>query len=467
MGMRRFLFVLVLSVLAALPVPAMASFYDLLNAARANDLALARQLLAEGTEPNGGPSGFPDSYAPLMWAARHGNIELMRLLLEAGADTERRDFNGDRALLWAAQAGQAEAVALLLASGSPPVSPDDPYGMTPLHLASRGAWPETVRILIEAGAPLDALDQSDSTALYEAALSQDPETVRLLLAAGADPNIADSILGETPLHIAAVRQDAGIVRMLLEAGAAPAGWDGDGADPLHLAAFRGLPDNVAVLLAHGADPHALDSSGLTPLRSAIEGKRHEVWDNDAAALLLVPFDRDIEASFVAAAAAGLPRTAMLLLERGTDPNAPDVLAFAARLDQPALLYALIAAGADLDIHGVDALVSAAAAGRIAAAQRLLERGVPIDLAGNSEISPIRAAAEAGEIEMLRFLLTQGARPIAPESIRLAEFTPLELFALEQGERSAALDVTGMAIRERLADLRRRQLEARQILAAAK
>ena len=101
--MRRFL--LILGLLAA-ATPAEAGFYDLLNAARANDTAAARAELAAGTEPNGGPSGFPDSYTPLQWAAYHGNTELMALLLLAGADTERRDFNGDRPMLWAARGGR-------------------------------------------------------------------------------------------------------------------------------------------------------------------------------------------------------------------------------------------------------------------------------------------------------------------------------------------------------------------------
>jgi ankyrin repeat protein len=463
--MRRRLLLALLIGLAVVS-PAGASFYDLLNAARANDTALARELIAAGTEPNGGPSGYPDSYAPLMWAARHGNIELMRLLLAAGADTERRDFNGDRAMVWAASAGQAGSIALLIAAGSPVDAPDDPYQMSPLMLAARSGHPHAVRILIIARADLDARDHSGGTALYEAVLTQNPESVRLLLNAGADPDIADEILRETPLHLAAERQDGSIVRMLLAAGATPIGWDGDGSDPLHLAAFRGLPDNVAALLEGGADPRALDDYGLTPLMSAIEGKRHEVWDNDGAAALLVPFSTDVEAPFIAAAAAGLPQTAMLLLARGANPNTPGVLAFAAALEQPDLVDAMIAAGADLGTYGPDALVSAASSGRIAIAIRLLERGVPIDASGAHAISPVRAAAEAGQIPMLRFLLGRGALPVPPGDIRLAELTPIELFALEHGKRSAALDTTGLAIRERLADLRARQLLAHRMLIAA-
>jgi len=460
--MRRFL--LALSILIGVAHPASAGFHDLLDAARANDTALAMRLLSEGTEPNGGPSGFPDSYTPLMWAAHHGNTQLIYLLLKAGADTERRDFNGDRALLWAARAGQGSSMVLLLAAKSPANSADDPYGLSPLMLAARGGDASAVRILIAGGANPDALDQGGSTALHEAALTQDTATVRVLLEAGANPNIADTILRETPLHIAATRQSSEIVRLLLAAGAVPAGRDSDGNHPLHLAALRGLPDNVAALLADGADPHAVDDAGMTPLLAAIDGKRHEVWDNDGAAALLVPFTRDVDGPFAAATTAGLTQTAILLLHRGADPNTPSALAGAARLEAPTLLDALLAAGADVHTHGTDALVAAASAGRTVAAQRLLDRGVPLDGCGSSEIPPIQAAAEAGELDMLRFLLDRGAIPIDPQRIRLAAMV-VDVLDPEQPQR-AAIDWTLVEARRAWERLRERQLGARAILAAA-
>jgi ankyrin repeat protein len=468
--MRRLLLAVLLALVTA--SPAAAGFYDLLNAARANDTALARMLVEAGTEPNGGPSGFPDSYSPLQWAAQHGNIELMQLLLDAGADTERRDFNGDRPLQWAARAGQAGSIMLLVAAGSPVNSADDRYGVSPLHLAARSGYPAAVRILILAGADLDAADQSNGTALHEAALIQEPETVRLLLEAGADPDIAGDILQETALHIAAARQEASIVRLLLAAGATPIGWDSDGSDPLHIAAFRGLPDHVAALLEAGADPLALDDEGLTPLQSAIAGKRHEVWDNDAAALLLVPFAGDVTATFLAAAEAGLPETARALLARRADPNAvaadgTSALAHIVRiggLPGEIVLEVMFKFGVDLSRFGIEALAAAAEANNISAAGRLLEFGLPVD--GDANWSPLLVAAQAGSVEMVGFLLSRGATPVDPARVRLAELTPLELFALERGERSAALDTTGTAIRERLEALRTGQLAARALLAAA-
>src|SRR5204862_68386 len=162
---------------------------------------------------------------------------------------------------------------------------------------------------------------SNTTALAEAVLTQNLRSVYLLLDAGAAPNIADDILGDTPLHLAAERQNTGIVRLLLSADARPIDWNSDGSDPLHLAAFRGLPDNVEALLKGGADPRALDANGLTPLMAAIEGKRHEVWDNDGAAELLAEFAEDATAALLLAADAGLPWTARAFLALGADPNA--------------------------------------------------------------------------------------------------------------------------------------------------
>jgi ankyrin repeat protein len=467
--MRRLLVILGFLLAAA---PAQASFYDLLNAAWANDTALARSLIEAGTEPNGGPSGYPDSYSPLQWAAYHGNIEVVHLLLAAGADTERRDFNGDRPLLWAARGGQPESIRILVEAGSPANSADDPYGLSPLHLAARAASPEAIAALVTASADLDAVDQSNTTALAEAVLTQNLRSVYLLLDAGADPNIADDILGDTPLHLAAERQNTGIVRLLLSAGARPIGWNSDGSDPLHLAAFRGLPDNVEALLKGGADPRALDDKGLTPLMAAIEGKRHEVWDNDRSAELLVPFVDDITATFLAAADAGLPWTARSLLAVGADPNAvaadgTSALAMAARLDgipATALVEAMIKMGVDIHRFGPQSLLSAAQHDSLAIANRLLEFGIPID--GAADGPPVLAAAQAGSLAMVQFLLARGAEPVAPDRVELAKFTPLDLFVLAQGQQSRALDTTGMAIRQALEDLQVRQIAARKLLIAA-
>jgi len=441
-----------------------ARFHDLLDAARLNDMALARQLLAAGVDVDGAESGFPDSYSPLQWAARHGNVALIELLLRAGADTERRDFNGDRALLWAAGAGQAPAIAALVAGGSPAQSADDPYGQTPLMIAARGGWLDAARVLLEAGADPNARNRSGDTALHGAALSRNTALVELLLDAGADPNAVSDILHETPLHIAAAFDNAAVVRALLAARATAEIADGDGRTPLTIAAYRGLPENVAALLAAGANAARSDQTGTSAFAAAIAGRTHEWVDNDAAAALLAPVTPDATAAFADVVEAGMSRTALILIEAGADPDTPGALAGAARMDDPAVLEALLAAGADIARWGNDALVAAAGGDRRAAVDLLLERGVSRDAADATGIVPVQAAAEGGHLDMLKFLLAAGAAPVPPETVRLATI-PVDPWE-GAAEGPAALDWRLIEAQEGAERLRARQIEARAILAAA-
>jgi ankyrin repeat protein len=51
-------------------------------------------------------------------AVRHGQAGGLRAALEAGADVDAKDGNGDTALILAANDGDAECVGVLLAAGA-------------------------------------------------------------------------------------------------------------------------------------------------------------------------------------------------------------------------------------------------------------------------------------------------------------------------------------------------------------
>jgi ankyrin repeat protein len=131
----------------------------------------------------------------------------------------------------------------------------------------------------------------------------------------------------------------------------------------------------------------------------------------------------------------------------------------------ALLEAMIKMGVDLSRFGIDGLLAAAVAKNTDAAARLLEFGIPID--GDATRSPLLEAAEAGAVDMVEFLLARGAVPVDPARVTLAELTPIDLLAFDQGQQSAALDTAGIAIRERLGALRARQRAAIALLEAAR
>jgi ankyrin repeat protein len=122
-------------------------------------------------------------------AARYGDLERLRALLDTGSDVNVRDR----------------------------------YHQTGLMLAAQGGHTEAVRLLIERGADLDVAAKFSLTALMLAVLGGHAEVVRLLVAAGADLTIrgsgAPGFFNRTALGLARARDDAAITAILKEAGA--------------------------------------------------------------------------------------------------------------------------------------------------------------------------------------------------------------------------------------------------------
>ena len=80
------------------------------------DLALVRQLLADGASPNEGDKGW---CLPLIHAAMKGTSSMVKLLLEAGADVNGAEPPEQvTALMAAADNGHLKIVRLLLAAGA-------------------------------------------------------------------------------------------------------------------------------------------------------------------------------------------------------------------------------------------------------------------------------------------------------------------------------------------------------------
>lgn len=125
------------------------------------------------------------SVASLMVAAvKTHNLEIVRLLLEHGADV-----NGSaNALMYACDKGDLEIVRLLLEYGAD-VNLKDYWGTNALKSACRQLNPEIVRLLLEHGADVNAQDSRGESALMYACNQGNPEIVRLLLDHGADVNL--------------------------------------------------------------------------------------------------------------------------------------------------------------------------------------------------------------------------------------------------------------------------------------
>ena len=145
------------------------------------DVEAVRSVLAAGMPPTTGEPGG----SVLETAVEGGHAEVVRLLLDAGADPNGVGYAGRPLLIVAAEGQGAEVVRALLAGGAD-VTRKGAGNATALHAAAEAGKPESVELLLAAGAKVTARTTYGWTALHSAVRRGDLPMVRSLIAAGAD-----------------------------------------------------------------------------------------------------------------------------------------------------------------------------------------------------------------------------------------------------------------------------------------
>jgi ankyrin repeat protein len=152
-----------------------------------------KYLLEHGAEVKGRNTA---GQSPLLFAAEHGREDAAKMLIEHGADINDSDLKGNNSLFIAACKGYSGFISLLAGHGVN-VRSALADGRTPLMCAIQEGHLDTALVLLEHGAPVNARNNSGATALSDAARNGDVTAVHLLLAKGADPgsvNIPDSFM---------------------------------------------------------------------------------------------------------------------------------------------------------------------------------------------------------------------------------------------------------------------------------
>lgn len=235
-------------------------------------------------------------------AAANGAVEVMEVLLEAGADPNtyihykqyedgkesninatlrRPNINSVllpceadmdkylcKALHVVASRGYVRAVQLLLQAGALAEGVDR-FGHTALHFAAQCGHVEVLQVLLHAGIPVDVRGQCGNTALHLAARSGHVDAFRLLLHAGADIHAVNTVRRNC-LHFAACGGNMEIFRLLLAAGFSVRSVDQCSSTVLHFAAEAGRLELLMALLNAGCNVNAINNLDRSALSCAVE-----------------------------------------------------------------------------------------------------------------------------------------------------------------------------------------------------
>ncbi|OIT37659.1 PREDICTED: potassium channel SKOR-like [Nicotiana attenuata] len=164
-------------------------------------------------------------------AAYHGDLHQLKGLIRAGADPNKKDYDG----------------------------------RSPLHLAASRGYEDISLFLIQEGVDLNASDNFDTTPLFEAIKNGHDRVASLLVKEGAFLKIQNA---GSFLCMLVAKGDTDLLRRLLSNGIDPDSKDYDHRTPLHVAASQGLFAMARLLLGAGASVFSKDRWGNTPFDEA-------------------------------------------------------------------------------------------------------------------------------------------------------------------------------------------------------
>lgn len=151
---------------------------------------------------------------PLMKAVEKNDVATVKKLIAQGVNVSELDTNQDAPLVMAAYLGHSEIVRLLLEAGADVTAVDPGMKATALHAAAYAGRTEAAKLLIEYHIDIDKQGPNNGyTALHDAIWQNNVDTAEVIINAGANLNLK-SHGGETPLQFARSKNRKEIAAMI-------------------------------------------------------------------------------------------------------------------------------------------------------------------------------------------------------------------------------------------------------------
>ncbi|XP_067660904.1 ankyrin repeat domain-containing protein 50-like [Haliotis asinina] len=214
---------------------------------------------------------------PVMVAAKYGHKEVVKLLVNHGANLLQSDKRGDNILHLVCFAGHSDIVKYILSLNSVNINSRGWKGRTPVMVAAERGHKEVVELLVNHGVNLSLCKRSGSNILHLACCVGHFDVVKYVLSLNSVDINSRGWKGRTPVMVGAKHGHKEVVKLLVNHGANVLLSDKRGDNILHLVCFAGHSDVVKYILSlNSVDIDSRGWKGRTPVMIAAEQGHKEV-----------------------------------------------------------------------------------------------------------------------------------------------------------------------------------------------
>ncbi|XP_067652079.1 putative ankyrin repeat protein RF_0381 [Haliotis asinina] len=247
----------------------------LLSACREGDMEVVKFVLSQNIVDV--DSRGPRKKTPVMLAAQYGHKEVVKVLVENGADLSLAYDTGSNGLHLACSKGRLEVVKYIISQNIVDINCRGLGKKTAAMIAAGCGHKEVVELLVENGADLSLACASGSNILHLACSRGRLEVVKYILSQNIVDINSRGLKKKTPVMNAAESGHKDVVELLVEKGANLSLACDTGSNILHFTCSKGRLEVVKYILSQNIlDINSRGMMKKTPVMNAAESGHKEV-----------------------------------------------------------------------------------------------------------------------------------------------------------------------------------------------